>query len=174
MRIFLRGIHVETNVGVVHRYVAQVRSNRVYDIACSGGKLRTQKGFNQVAPGEVGVTVLAIMFGNDAPKILFRRREKFAVEFCERRGTYGWAIHQRDDGRVTAAIQDILQAEFEGAELAEFGGGIPNEKATQGIDDGRHLIEVCASNDDHEIAVRLEGDDVSAEESIGQARRRLR
>src|SRR6185369_17585627 len=122
----------------------------------------------QCAPCEIRVTVLSFVLGNHAPEVFLNGRKIFLVEFRQGCWLNRWTIHERDNGRVTAAIQYILKPQFQRAELAEFRGIIAHQESSHGVDDRRDQVDVVSSDHNHQVTKRTECSYVSTEERAAQ------
>ncbi len=116
---------------------------------------RSQECFEQLAPGQNRMPVLALAFGNDGPFRVQLSLVESVAQQLNRRWFRRRPIHQRDHSRVAASIQHLLQPGLQRAELSALGIGIYHHRCAASINDRGHIALVFANHHQHHVHERI-------------------
>ncbi len=122
---------------------------------------------NQLATKENRMSMLALIFRNYSPFPARRGSLERVHQFLERFALRWRTIHQSDDGSIAPAVQNLLQADSQGAELPALGFGIHHQRRAAGIHNGSQLGFILAHDDEDFIHEGREETDRSREERVG-------
>src|SRR5262249_22706548 len=111
-----------------------------------------------------GVSVLAAMLGNYRPRRVGRSQE-FALELIDGSKTWSRTIDQRDDSSVPPAVEHLLQADLQGAELAPVGIAVDHRGRSVGVDHRREVGFIPAHHHDDQVGQGLQRTDGGGKKS---------
>src|SRR5260370_41416019 len=107
----------------------------VLHVARGTGGGRAQKSFNHFAANSDGMSVLAFIFRYNRPDV-FARIHKSVLDLLDCFDRRRWTVHQRDDWRITPAIQNIFQTDSVDAELSLRRIAVAHQKGSLSIHNG--------------------------------------
>src|SRR4029077_4167811 len=116
--VLLGGIDVGGYQAIVDINIFNVRGILMFDIARDGGGRRFQKRFDHFAPEHDRMSVLARILRNDGPLPVRNGGGKRVAQSLDGCWGDGRPVDQRDHGCVPASVQNVLQADLQGAELS--------------------------------------------------------
>src|ERR1700678_586000 len=123
---------------------------RMLNVAGVGARRGLQECFDQFAASDVGMAMLARKFRYHGPGVISSGLESFAKN-PNGSGVRWRTVDQGDHRSVTAAIENLMQADLQRTELAAVGVGIDDDRCAFRISYGRDGGFILARNHNDEV-----------------------
>jgi hypothetical protein len=111
----------------------------VLEVAGGAAGRRFQEDFDELTAGQVRMAVLIAVLGDDGPLAARDCVAEGGAQLALGVEARGRAVYEGDHGGIAAAVQDLLQSNLQGTELAAFGRGIGDQERAAGADYGKQV-----------------------------------
>src|SRR5215470_17618093 len=149
--VFVRGVDVDGHGGIFNGNVLNLLHVNMLDITGGRGGRSLKKLLDHFAAQEDRMAVLTSEFGNYSPLSPLERCVEFEAEMLDSFFMHRRTVNERDDRRVAAMVQNFLQADLQGTELAAFGLLIFGQRRSGCKYEGRDARRVLAAHHDHHL-----------------------